>query len=292
MVVLFFMFSGCSELRKLERSLPPGDKQFISLVRYIISKEEKVMFLNISPQEREDFKEGFWKKRDPDPLTEENEYRDTYLARIEKANKLFTSEGRQGFLSDRGRIFVLLGEPDQRQVYPMGYSQYDPPVEIWYYGMFPLMFIDHYRLGKYEIDPVSSRYVSELTKARMFFNPEVAKLKNLFDVGLKVKTISSGKIDLQIDVPYKLVNFEEKGKVFKGTLDISVVITDSAGSIRHQSEKSHSLSLTQQDLKNIKSRFIISYPIEINPGKYTLKVIIKDRFSDKKSDKTLSIRVK
>jgi len=83
----FSIFSSCITY-KLEKALDPESKEFLSKARYIISKQERKIFLNLPPSEREAFIEEFWKKRDPDPYTEENEFKEQYLARIEMANRL------------------------------------------------------------------------------------------------------------------------------------------------------------------------------------------------------------
>ncbi len=76
------------------------------------------------PSERKNFREEFWKRRDLDPSTEENEFKMEYFNRIEKANDLFISEGRPGWLTDRGSIYILLGPPMNRLTYPMGIDGY------------------------------------------------------------------------------------------------------------------------------------------------------------------------
>jgi len=62
----FSIFSSCITY-KLEKALDPESKEFLSKARYIISKQERKIFLNLPPSEREAFIEEFWKKRDPDP---------------------------------------------------------------------------------------------------------------------------------------------------------------------------------------------------------------------------------
>jgi len=123
----FSIFSSCITY-KLEKALDPESKEFLSKARYIISKQERKIFLNLPPSEREAFIEEFWKKRDPDPYTEENEFKEQYLARIEMANRLFKGGGSPGWLQDRGRIYILFGPPDRRDQYPRGYTFYGKPV--------------------------------------------------------------------------------------------------------------------------------------------------------------------
>ncbi len=86
-----------------------------------------------SPQEREKLYEAFWEKRDPDPATPENELRDEFFFRIDLANRQFAEPmvNREGWRSDRGRILIQYGQPDdiERQAAEM----YSPAVEIWSY---------------------------------------------------------------------------------------------------------------------------------------------------------------
>ncbi len=110
--------------------------------------------------------------RDPDPTTEENEFRDEYYRRIDVANHLFR-EGSAGWLSDRGRILILLGEPERRDVYPSGYSFYEPPVEIWYYGNVPRSSSSTIeREGFYKLEPGSVRRISMINGAQMQLKPK------------------------------------------------------------------------------------------------------------------------
>ena len=83
---------------KLKRKLDAEDAEFLSTVRYIISKEERKIYLEMPKEERAEFKKEFWEERDPDPSTEENEYKNQYFDRIDEANRLFTS-GKDGWLS-------------------------------------------------------------------------------------------------------------------------------------------------------------------------------------------------
>lgn len=95
-------------------------------VPYIITDEERKAFKQLkTDEERDQFIEQFWLRRDPDPDTPENEYKDTYFQRIEYANEKFTS-GVAGWRTDRGRIYITFGKPDEIESHPSG-GQYDRP---------------------------------------------------------------------------------------------------------------------------------------------------------------------
>lgn len=84
-------------------------------VVYIITREERAAFLKLeSNQEREMFIQQFWERRDPTPGTPENESRDEHYRRIAQANLRFpTATGTAGWRTDRGRIYILYGPPDE-----------------------------------------------------------------------------------------------------------------------------------------------------------------------------------
>ncbi len=82
-------------------------------VPYIVSQREKKEFLALETDaQREAFVEYFWSRRDPDPATENNEFREEHYRRIEHANQRFGNEGRPGWKTERGRIYIIHGPPD------------------------------------------------------------------------------------------------------------------------------------------------------------------------------------
>lgn len=89
-------------------------------VAYILLPEEREVFGHLgTEQEREQFVEQFWLRRDPNPDTIENEYREEHYRRIAYANERFAS-GIPGWKSDRGRIYIMHGPPDEIESYPAG----------------------------------------------------------------------------------------------------------------------------------------------------------------------------
>ncbi|HVQ36742.1 MAG TPA: GWxTD domain-containing protein, partial [Pyrinomonadaceae bacterium] len=95
-------------------------------VTYVITDEEKKAFKKLATDdERERFIEEFWRRRDPDPDTDENEFKEEYYERIAYANEHFAS-GIPGWKTDRGRIWIMYGKPDGQESHPMG-GNYDRP---------------------------------------------------------------------------------------------------------------------------------------------------------------------
>ena len=80
-------------------------------VVYIITDEEKAIFDKLStPEEKEQFIEQFWFRRDETPTTAINEFKEEHYRRIAYANDRFAS-GKPGWMTDRGRIYIIHGEP-------------------------------------------------------------------------------------------------------------------------------------------------------------------------------------
>ena len=97
-------------------------------VVYIITDEERAAFKQLSnDEERDNFIEAFWQRRDPTPDTEENEYKEEHYQRIAYANEHFAA-GVPGWKTDRGRIYIVFGKPDEIESHPSG-GTYERPME-------------------------------------------------------------------------------------------------------------------------------------------------------------------
>jgi GWxTD domain-containing protein len=138
-------------------------------VNYIITDEERKAFKTLkTDEERDQFIEQFWLRRDPDPDTNENEYKDQYYERIQYANEKYAS-GIPGWKTDRGRIYIMFGKPDEIESHPAGGPYERPsyegggststyPFEIWWYRYIEgigsdieIEFVDPSGSGEYRI---------------------------------------------------------------------------------------------------------------------------------------------
>ncbi len=114
---------------KLRKELETPYKKWLNEdVAYIITDEERKAFKRLSTDdEREQFIEQFWLRRDPTPDTEENEFKEEHYRRIAYANEHFAS-GIPGWKTDRGRIYIMYGPPDEIDDHSSG-GTYDRPIE-------------------------------------------------------------------------------------------------------------------------------------------------------------------
>ena len=115
---------------RLKKELETPWKKWLNEdVSYIITDEERKAFKQFATdEEREQFVEQFWLRRDPTPDTVENEYKEEHYRRIAYANEHYAS-GIPGWKSDRGRIYITIGPPDEIDSHPSGGSYQRPSAE-------------------------------------------------------------------------------------------------------------------------------------------------------------------
>jgi GWxTD domain-containing protein len=122
------------ERRKKEAALrkeleTPWKKWINEDVSYIITDEERKAFKQFATdEEREQFVEQFWLRRDPTPDTIENEFKEEHYRRIAYANEHYAS-GIPGWKADRGRIYITFGPPDEIDSHPSGGTYQRPAAE-------------------------------------------------------------------------------------------------------------------------------------------------------------------
>jgi GWxTD domain-containing protein len=129
---------------------------------YIITSREKDLFLKLPGEDdRERFIAAFWEARDPTPGTRRNEFKEEHGWRRREANRLFRGYGREGWKTERGRIFILLGAPRERKSLDRAGNRVWP-IELWFYqlnepplpGAFYLLFYRRGGVGDYRLwDP-------------------------------------------------------------------------------------------------------------------------------------------
>ena len=284
-VLLVFWLSSCATSRK-EGSLDSSSEQFLSRVRYIITPEERTVFLQLPPSEREKFIEEFWKRRDPTPETPENEFRVQYFRRINETNRLFNEPGTQGWLTDRGRVWIIFGRPDSRDVYPYGYDMYLDPVEIWYYRSLPMVFVDRFRSGQYQLEQLSAERIDKLTHL-----PEVqtAQAARPMDFEVSLKKIEEGKALVTVGLPYSQIWFKATKDRFETTIEIILDIEDSAQKKVWSFQQSYPFSLSLEELKeNFGKDFVIEVQAEISgQSPFILKVVLENKLENKRYEKKL-----
>jgi GWxTD domain-containing protein len=238
-------------LYNLERRLGPEDAEFMARVNYIMTREERKIFLELPDTEKAAFKEEFWKRRDPDPATEENEFKTQYFERMDEADKLFPSEGRPGWLTDRGRMLVLFGPPTERLTYPMDAVECR---EVWYYGAFPVIFIDEHCNGQFRMVPINLEHLQELNRAQDEAQRPSMPDPNLFDYEAGLTRLRAteeafeGRVVLVI--PYDRIWFVARDERLEATLEVRLEVRDLKGNVLWRGQDRFDLALSEDELKS------------------------------------------
>ncbi|MCL5744691.1 MAG: GWxTD domain-containing protein [Acidobacteria bacterium] len=162
-------------------------------VTYIITDEERTAFKRLSTDdERETFIEQFWLRRDPTPDTAENEFKEEHYRRIAYANERYAS-GIPGWKTDRGRIYIAYGPPDENESHPSGGNYERPydegggttstfPFEIWRYRYLEgigndilIEFVDPTMTGEYHMtmDPTEKDALMNVPNAGLTLSEQM-----------------------------------------------------------------------------------------------------------------------
>jgi GWxTD domain-containing protein len=119
------------------------------LLAYIASQGLIDAYVDASPQDRKRIWKQFWREKDPTPGTPRNEFYEEHVKRFRYANEKFKASMTEGWRTDRGRIYILHGEPDEIENYPTEVGR--NPMEIWYYFSRGrrFVFVDETGFGDY-----------------------------------------------------------------------------------------------------------------------------------------------
>jgi GWxTD domain-containing protein len=134
LAAILLAFSGTA-LGQKKQKLEKNYREWLERdVAYIITKDERDAFLKLATDDaREKFIETFWEIRNPSPGSPTNTYKDEIYQRIAFADARFgIGSGVEGWRTDRGRTYVTLGPPQQKEVFRNSANLY--PIEIWFYG--------------------------------------------------------------------------------------------------------------------------------------------------------------
>ncbi|HEX2694502.1 MAG TPA: GWxTD domain-containing protein [Acidobacteriota bacterium] len=253
LVLLFLGAAGAAPGRCAAPQGPPtreplseASRQWLDeVVPYIITPAEKEVFLRFGTEkERGGFIESFWKKRDPDPSTPENEAKLEYYRRNAQANRLFSTSGISGWRTDRGRIYILLGAPKEVQrdfgSQGSGLSAFLGPKETWQYWDLPnpklpynmeFVFVDRFGTGSYVLDQsfrADRGRNASLDAASVTFQFDALEnlseaLKNPFENLGNLKGVITAEVDYDL-VPFRWDVFAFKGAPKKDYLPLVVQV--------------------------------------------------------------------
>ncbi len=276
---------------RLKIPLDPESHDFYETARLIMTGQEKDVFNHLPDAEsRKEFIDEFWAKRDPDPGTPENEFKNEFYRRIQYSNQHF-NEGTPGWKTDRGRFFIYLGNPDKTDEF-LFHQEPDVrgPILWWIYYDYGLgiEFADKNGTGQY-----SFRYHT----GDLFGAMESAKLGVLSQSGGGAKFINfSSKYDREkkefvILLPVKSLSFREEGGVLKTEWEFFFYLYEKKGTRVDRFEQTRHFEKAEAELASLKE-ITFSFPYELKPGSYFLDIKIIEKGGLVKTRKVFEVKGK
>jgi GWxTD domain-containing protein len=257
-------------------NLDPESEDFYEEARLIMSGEEKKIFNHLPDKEsRQEFIEDFWEKRDPDPDTELNEFKEEFYERVEYANERF-KEGIPGWKTDRGRIYIYFGFPDRIEQEPMMSHPEIKGYLLWVYYRFnfAVEFIDKRGDNSYRLNPYSGIY------GNLFDAMERAKFGIAYsnDIGTKYidfkLSYDRNKNELDISIPVKGLAFVEQEGRLKAEFDFQFfVYADQKGAEKKTFNETRQIDSTETELLDMEE-IHFAFTFDLKPGKYFFDVLI------------------
>jgi GWxTD domain-containing protein len=261
-------FLSACRLYNLEKKLDPSDADFLSKVRYIITSEERKIFLELPDFDKPKFIEDFWKRRDPDPATEENEFKTEYFKRINLATQYFIGEGTPGWLTDRGRIYVLYGPPTEKTTRPMSGDVYSRCGEVWLYDIYPVVFVDQTCTGTFKLATFDLSMLKDINSMFGMTQADTRKTssqeKKTFDFNADLKITAREPQRLEgmvvLELLYERIWYTSQGKKMWTTLETVLELRDAKNELIWSQKLSSELSLSEAELEDKSGK---SYKIEV-----------------------------
>ncbi len=280
--LLIVLLGACSAAgRRIEQD--PYFESFYEKARLIMTEEENQIYRHLAENaDREAFIEEFWKKRDPYPENPENEIKDEFERRIAYANRWF-KENRaagRGWDTQRGRILLQLGEPDNRYQLDMtnnpnirGYERW-----IYYYYQLELIFIDSSGFGEFKLRNWPVELLTAIENAKFSLN--VADNKTMKNAFMFEAAYRDGRF--VVTIPLKRIRFREEGDNVRADFKVTVYVYRDYRKIDTPTFRQQ-LSYPKDDIPGDKEvSFSLPYRLE-GEGKYFFDVIVEDVTTDSKS---------
>jgi len=277
-LMLIFLAAGltsCSSGPKI--ALDPESEKFFETARLIMTDEEKDIFNHLSDAEsRREFIKEFWDKRDPDPDTEENEFKTEFFNRIEYANKRY-KEGTPGWKTDRGRIYIYMGPPDKFEEF---FTHEDPdvngPILWWIYYNYELgiEFVDEKNNGTYRIRSYTGDFFGAAENMKLGKVPIQKGEKRKF-VNFKLNYDKTKK-EIVIALPVEPFDFKDKGEKLQSQLEFQFFVYAKNGTKIDEFKTEKSFIDTLEDILKMKE-IVFSFPYDLKLGSYYLDVVIMSK---------------
>ncbi len=276
LTVLALGLAACASSGK--PALDANSAEFFRTARLIMTGAEQDIFEHLpDAASRREFIEDFWARRNPDPTSDVNSFRQEFERRIEYADKHF-AEGRKGSDTDRGRIYVFLGSPDRVEDFPFhqAMSLLDQPDAIhgpilwWVYYRYELgiSFADYRNNGVYKMTEIEGNLMEAVEQAKL---GALASADSGRPMDFILKYDRSRKAFI-LKIPIKSLDFkEEKGRLSVGfTIDLLIY---EPGRTKERWTEDRTFSGTPEEVQAL-TNLTFEWAYDLPPGKSYMDVIL------------------
>jgi GWxTD domain-containing protein len=250
-----------------------------------------------APEDKQAFLDEFWKSRDPQPGTEENEAKAEFEARVEYANRWFgtwASNRRRtnwepgkhdnGWSSDRGKVYIILGPPDEvyftngeeMHFMPAGdvedrWRYDDATMEIWYYGRYSVSFgFSKHSESLWILDSIDAQTMSVLNEAKLNWLSEASATPKK---SLRFKAERRGGA-IRITVPGSRISFKEEDGKLVAALEARIAVYRDYRKVAELSGGER-YAFSEEELLAAKS-VVLDVPFRPGPGRYYLDITLEE----------------
>jgi GWxTD domain-containing protein len=288
--ILFLILAVMAACSGTRIKLDPESEDFYEYARLIMTDTEHDIFNHLADKaERQRFIRDFWDKRDPDPDTEVNEYKEEFYRRIDYANDRF-KEGPPGWKTDRGRIYIYFGSPDKTEEFHPMQTEAEARAGIavtsrvrnllrWTYYRYGLAVDFYDRRGDYTYvidDPmhqIYGNYFDALEFAKMgldFANKERTQEFKFIDLDL-----SYGKDEQKflVTVPLEGFSFKAEDGELRADFEFIFTIYRKSGGIFDEFRAAREFSVSEEEIVKLDElRFTFDY--DLAAGSYYVDVTV------------------
>lgn len=267
-LALLALSVACSRVATVP--LDPESRTFYESARLIMTGAEEDIFQHLPDIAAcREFIADFWEKRDPDPETPENEFREEFQRRVEYANKRFI-EGKRGIDTDRGRIYLQLGPPEKEDYYnAMGGTS----TLWWSYYSYDLavQFVeDRAGLG-FEIRQIVGNLFEAIEYAQ--FNGFALNRGNTGGLRSFSAAYDARRKEITVSIPVKRIHFREESGVLKVSFNFLLYIYTQSGAQKDKFEDRRNFEGPALEVEKTKFLTFV-FPYDLPAGRNYVDIII------------------
>jgi GWxTD domain-containing protein len=275
--------------------LKPEHEEFYHYARYLFTKNERKIFFGLpGDKARDQFIKYFWEIRDPNPMTEENEFKVELESRYEYASRRLKEGPVPGWKTDRGRIYIMLGAPSNtyEQTFGTGFGR----AIYWYWedSDIYIRFVDENGSGAYRMDfrVTSLRLLDELERRKYYiFSQDEEKEEFITDVLDFNLAYNKKDKEMRIRLNTKHLYYQEDkdSGLMIAKIKVNLVIYDKANNFTKYSDIK-TIRRKPEELLEKKARLIVTFPLDLPPGKVRIDAIISDFLGDAVQRKFVKVK--